>query len=403
MPYKLQKSGDKFCVVKTDGSSVPGGCHAKRADAVAHLQALYANVKDAAGHPVAAGIMVLAADTGRVLMLQRSNDPEDPAGGTWEFPGGCLEDGEAPFEAAKREWQEETGVNLPDGRTLGSWDAPNGLYQGFAHEIPSEGDLPLNVDHDDRKVLNPDDPDGDDIEVVAWWDPQQLPGNPGVRPELRDGNWSRIFDLIKQGSLVRASAQPWSINTGGDGYGEDIKGLGDRYRLVQTEKVDKEAVHYRHSYEAAMCANCQNGLFVGESKEGTCLVVKGDIWFHAICDAYQPFAETSSFVAIRTRKNRMSDIAELVRSVPVGKLDEILATARDFTDQQRQKLAKQGKAMPGGRYPIVNRKDLQNAIHAVGRGKGDHDAIRAHIKKRAKAIGAEDLIPSSWGADGPDQ
>jgi hypothetical protein len=34
-------------------------------------------------------------------------------------------------------------------------------------------------------VANPDDPDGDMTEAIAWWDPAQIPGNPAVREELR--------------------------------------------------------------------------------------------------------------------------------------------------------------------------------------------------------------------------
>lgn len=39
MPYKLSKQGDKYCVVKEDGESK--GCSATRAQAVAHMRALY--------------------------------------------------------------------------------------------------------------------------------------------------------------------------------------------------------------------------------------------------------------------------------------------------------------------------------------------------------------------------
>lgn len=43
MPYKL----DGNCVVKDDGTEVPGGCHPTHEEAVAHLAALQANVPDA--------------------------------------------------------------------------------------------------------------------------------------------------------------------------------------------------------------------------------------------------------------------------------------------------------------------------------------------------------------------
>jgi 8-oxo-dGTP pyrophosphatase MutT (NUDIX family) len=130
-----------------------------------------------------AGLLVQAQDTGRVLMIQRALDPADPAQGKWEFPGGHLEDSEAPWQAAVREWQEEVGCRLPDGATFteGTWT--NGHYQGFIMTVTSEADVPCRIGS--AEVLNPDDPDGDMIETVAWWDPNDLLGNPAVRAELQ--------------------------------------------------------------------------------------------------------------------------------------------------------------------------------------------------------------------------
>lgn len=150
-----------------------------------------APVAKAAG-PVAAGLAVKAADTGRVLMLQRALSDDDPAAGTWEFPGGHVEDGEAPLAAAIREWGEETGARLPQGRVAAQWTSPNGAYQGYVYVIPREADLEINLDHDDRSVLNPDDPDGDDIEVAAWWDPAHAHAMPGLRPECSSTDWAAL-------------------------------------------------------------------------------------------------------------------------------------------------------------------------------------------------------------------
>lgn len=71
---------------------------------------------------------------------------------------------------------------------------------------------------------------------------------------------------------------------------------------------------------------------------------------------------------------------------------------REFSAEERRKAESSGAAMPGGRYPIENGADLQNAIHAVGRGKGSHAAIRRHIIARAKALGLSDKIPDDWKA-----
>lgn len=139
----------------------------------------------------AAGMAVRALDTGRVLMIQRSNDPADKARGTWEFPGGNLNEGEHPYTGAKREWQEEMGMRLPKGSHGGTWRS--GIYQGHIHDIKNESAIKLNLDSEDRKVRNPDDPDGDKIETAAWFEPDHLRRMSGLRPELRESRpWNKV-------------------------------------------------------------------------------------------------------------------------------------------------------------------------------------------------------------------
>jgi HK97 family phage prohead protease len=65
-----------------------------------------------------------------------------------------------------------------------------------------------------------------------------------------------------------------------------------------------------------------------------------------------------------------------------------------------KKMAANGQAMPDGSYPIADGEDLHNAIHAVGRGGGSHNAIRKHIMARAKTLGMSQMIPDNWKADG---
>lgn len=49
---------------------------------------------------------------GRILVAQRAE--ESHLGGTWEFPGGKIRDGEDAAEAARRELLEETGLEACD-------------------------------------------------------------------------------------------------------------------------------------------------------------------------------------------------------------------------------------------------------------------------------------------------
>jgi 8-oxo-dGTP diphosphatase len=59
------------------------------------------------GHHGAAGL-VLIDDAGRVLLAHRSEFVH--FAGTWSFPGGAIEAGETPADAALRELDEEIGV-----------------------------------------------------------------------------------------------------------------------------------------------------------------------------------------------------------------------------------------------------------------------------------------------------
>ena len=68
---------------------------------------------------------------------------------------------------------------------------------------------------------------------------------------------------------------------------------------------------------------------------------------------------------------------------------------RKFSEEKREELAKEGEALPDGSFPIASLQDLKNAIKAHGRAK-DIAKAKRHIKKRAKALGHEDLIPEKW-------
>lgn len=70
----------------------------------------------------------------------------------------------------------------------------------------------------------------------------------------------------------------------------------------------------------------------------------------------------------------------------------------DFNQMQRRRLAAKRQAMPDGGFPIRNVADLKNAIQAFGRAK-NKPAVKAWIKKRARELGATDLLPDNWRDD----
>lgn len=81
---------------------------------------------------------------------------------------------------------------------------------------------------------------------------------------------------------------------------------------------------------------------------------------------------------------------------PRHELDDV--EAREFSDQRRQTLADEEKALPDGSFPIVSAKDLHNAIAGLGRAK-DPVAARAHIIHRARALDLVDQLPPDWEVD----
>ena len=70
-----------------------------------------------------------------------------------------------------------------------------------------------------------------------------------------------------------------------------------------------------------------------------------------------------------------------------------------FSDKERKDLAKEGEAMPDGKYPIRNKQDLHDAIRLVGASKLPEYKVRNWIRKRAKELGLTDELPEDWRGD----
>lgn len=80
--------------------------------------------------------------------------------------------------------------------------------------------------------------------------------------------------------------------------------------------------------------------------------------------------------------------------------DEV-AKAAGYDTAARKAMAAKGEALPDGSYPIANKTDLKNAVQAIGRADNPA-AAKAHIAKRAKALGATDLLPAEWNVSKED-
>ena len=81
---------------------------------------------------------------------------------------------------------------------------------------------------------------------------------------------------------------------------------------------------------------------------------------------------------------------EVPKVNPTGDLDK-----KDYSDEERKKMADAGTALPDGSFPIATAADLDNAVQAYGRAK-DKPKAKSHIQARAKALGAEGKLPDTW-------
>lgn len=89
-----------------------------------------------------AGILVRARDTKRILLLH------DPYSGFWTTPGGGIERGESPFDAAVREFHEETEYRGPMTILDRSKFVPP-RYWLFFGAVDREFAPVLSIEHDD--------------------------------------------------------------------------------------------------------------------------------------------------------------------------------------------------------------------------------------------------------------
>jgi uncharacterized protein len=122
---------------------------------------------------------------------------------------------------------------------------------------------------------------------------------------------------------------------------------------------------------------------------------------HITDDGYQYDVPHSALVGnmnVSPQTPKRNDLANYLANLePPPGVETLQRASKDPSDEQRKKWAEQGVALPDGSWPIPNRDYLTRAIQSFGRqAPGDAAKIKAWIKKRARALGAEDMIPEGW-------
>ena len=110
--------------------------------------------------------LAIIARGGKFLVAKRADDR--PLGGLWEFPGGKIEPGESPEEAAVRECREEMGCEVRAIRRLGSI---HHRYPTFSVELHA-----LLCDLGDDQT--PQVLDETAITAIAWHSLRELQSTP---------------------------------------------------------------------------------------------------------------------------------------------------------------------------------------------------------------------------------
>jgi ADP-ribose pyrophosphatase YjhB (NUDIX family) len=110
---------------------------------------------------------VVHDDAGRLLLVRRGREPSI---GLWSVPGGRVEPGETPAQAAAREVREETGLEVAVGALLATVEVGDFLVHDFAADVVGG-------------ELRPGD-DASDARWCSWDEAALLPLTPGLLDAL---------------------------------------------------------------------------------------------------------------------------------------------------------------------------------------------------------------------------
>ena len=180
-----------------------------------------------------AGIVYLTP-AGEILLEQRGMEQDHP--GEWAFPGGHLDKGEYPLDAALREFQEEVGHQLPGAMPMGQW----GKFASFSATGP-RFDVTLS----------------DESQSYLWANLDNLPQP--MHPRALEIIQSEAFTRIGMNELHIAEAMRDGRLTSPQRYENlwlfamRITGTGKAYRTALKEHVWRDPADYLNPEFLARC------------------------------------------------------------------------------------------------------------------------------------------------------
>ena len=109
------------------------------------------------------GVQGILEREGRVLLARRGRDPRR---GHWDLPGGFLAEAEAPLDGLRREFREETGLEIEPLEFLGIW------MDKYGYDSGAENTLNL---YWEARVTTGEECAADDVAELRWFAPSELP------------------------------------------------------------------------------------------------------------------------------------------------------------------------------------------------------------------------------------
>jgi hypothetical protein len=241
------------------------------------------------------------------------------------------------------------------------------------------------------------------------------------QPDL-DGE---VCDYATSAPLFRAQANRMlKITSGIDGMEPSLMPLREMHQLkaigagraMDLDDATKEIRMGFDVVEADAVKKFKAGVLIGFSQGGDYVkkwpdpVFKGKTRYTA--DPGEVSAVDSPclpMALVETMKGKTYEIQKASGTVEVKQFDipaeaelrmqklerELAAMKRTFTAEERHHDAGTGAALPDGSFPIHDAKDLENAIHDVGRAS-DPARAKQHIEARAKTLGITNLLPDEW-------
>ena len=196
-------------------------------------------------------VTILRDASGRVLLAERL--PRQLSAGYWELPGGKVDAGETPIQAAAREAHEEVGVTVEELRPFLSYD----------HVFPLRR-LRLSFFSATRWSGTPHGREG---QRIAWVDPARV----SVAPVLASNR--RVLALL--GLPERGWARP------SDRLMDAISASADSLLIVRTRRETRAMV--QHALRPVLAASGRTGGMV---------FIEDDLQLTALLGAHGAFTTT---------------------------------------------------------------------------------------------------------------